>query len=50
MTVAGQIKKGAHFDSVTLVRYDDFMGPCLGLCFAGQPESYGFPTMGAKKH
>ncbi|MGO8929875.1 MAG: hypothetical protein ACLQU3_23660 [Limisphaerales bacterium] len=49
MTVAGQIKKGAYFDSVTLVRYDDAKGYCMGLCFTGQPESYGFRTTGAEK-
>ena len=31
------------------IRYDDVKGSYMGLCFAGQPESYGFRTTGAKK-
>jgi len=49
MTAAGQIRKGAYFDSVTLLRCDDVKGSYVGLCFAGQPESYGFRTTDAKR-
>lgn len=49
MTVADQIKKGAYLDSLTLLRYGDFMGSCPGLGFGGQPEPFGLHTTGAKK-
>jgi carbon-monoxide dehydrogenase large subunit len=31
------------------IRYDDVKGSYMGLCFAGQPESYAFRTTGAEK-
>jgi carbon-monoxide dehydrogenase large subunit len=31
------------------IRYDDVKGSYMGLCFAGQPEAYGFRTACAKK-
>jgi CO/xanthine dehydrogenase Mo-binding subunit len=31
------------------IRYEDVKGSYMGLCFAGQPESYGFRTTSARK-